>query len=242
MSEFGPSDMYLGHDPSAASIALTAGEGQPLDDVLTLHAEVLQLRADRQTWQELALTDELTHLLNRRGLRAWGESSYDSSRTYSIIAIDIADFGKFNNEFGQDVGDTGLSVLGDVMPNVVRTEDSDHDERRAVQTNDAAAVRLGGDEFILVVDLDHLPEEELEPVVQLIEERLVTQYQQAGEAVLPRVPRLRMGHVYNKHGEAFETFFNRANASINKIKAQQKADEARALMEELWAQGGGSFI
>jgi diguanylate cyclase (GGDEF)-like protein len=214
----------------------------PLDDVLTLHAEVLQLRADNESLKALAEKDDLTSLLNRRGLRTWSERYYDPSRTYGIIAIDIANFGLFNNNYGQDEGDKALALLGEVLPNAIRTEEQEHHERRAVSTTDVAAVRLGGDEFIVVVDLDHSPEDQLAIVMAMIEQRIADNYDTAGEDKLPTTPRLRMDHVFNVKGEQFESFFNRANASIHVIKAQQKVDEARRRMEELFAHGGGSFI
>ncbi len=217
-------------------------EIDPLDRVYLLTSENQDLRHENQQLHQDAITDELTGLNNRRGLREWAETSYDPNRSYAILVIDFADFKSLNDAHSQEVGDEALRIFGEVFPSALRTHEHEHDERRAVQTNDATAVRLGGDEFVAIIDLDHLPPEQFNAILEIIKTRLKNSYRSACDERLPVSPRLRMDNVTNFKGETFEHFFRRGNTYISTTKAHQKAAEARARIEELGQiQDGISF-
>ena len=90
-----------------------------------------------------ATTDPLTGLGNRRYLHRWASvllTSDDVQRTCDslvALAIDIDLFKPVNDVLGHDAGDDCLTFLGDLLQSSIR--------------QGHCAVRLGGDEFIVIM-------------------------------------------------------------------------------------------
>lgn len=92
--------------------------------------------------EELATTDELTGLKNRRGLHEAFRREMDlcarkKSRGGILIAIDLDHFKTTNDTFGHLAGDACLRLLARTVEAEIRTTDT--------------AARVGGDEFILLL-------------------------------------------------------------------------------------------
>ena len=89
---------------------------------------------------ELAVTDELTGLYNRRYVRTRLESELERNTRYGVpvacLLIDIDDFKVVNDTWGHPVGDQVLIAVGDVL-------------RAAVRRTDVAG-RYGGEELVVV--------------------------------------------------------------------------------------------
>jgi len=104
--------------------------------------------------QELAITDSLTGLFNRRTMYQQMEQEIQRSRRFlhplSLIMIDIDDFKRFNDEHGHLVGDEGLVRLSALIKSNMRDVDLSY--------------RFGGEEFIVLV-----PETALEGTVHFAE-------------------------------------------------------------------------
>ncbi len=93
--------------------------------------------------------DETTGLYNRtyfhRALRSEYERARRGRSSFSVILIDVDDFGGFNRVFGIEQGDRMLRVLADEMLSVVREADPG-------QVWPAATLaRYGGEEFAIVL-------------------------------------------------------------------------------------------
>jgi diguanylate cyclase (GGDEF)-like protein len=113
--------------------ALVARQYLALTDV---RRYTLQLRQREAHFRELAHTDPLTGLANRRGLqRALRERAAPSEAV--LVGIDLDGFKTVNDMRGHDVGDAVLSEVGDRL-------------RRNLLDGDVAA-RLGGDEFAILM-------------------------------------------------------------------------------------------
>ncbi|HEU4347533.1 MAG TPA: EAL domain-containing protein [Actinoplanes sp.] len=96
----------------------------------------LRLKQREQHFRELAHTDPLTGLANRRGLvRALREP--DAGRPRFLVGIDLDGFKTVNDMRGHDAGDQVLAQVGDRL-------------RRNLLAGDVAA-RLGGDEFAVLM-------------------------------------------------------------------------------------------
>ena len=97
--------------------------------------------------QDLALTDELTGLSNRRHfmeMLAAELSRYSRTKIpFSIAMADIDHFKKINDTYGHDVGDDAIVKLADIMRDKLRTHD--------------IIGRLGGEEFGIIFPNTELP-------------------------------------------------------------------------------------
>jgi chemotaxis family two-component system sensor kinase Cph1 len=104
------------------------------------------------TLAELSEHDPLTGLMNRRGLdRRLGRTGTDRRGGVGVIYLDVDGFQAINDEYGHDVGDEFLAQLGRRVAAAVRSTD--------------LAVRVGGDEFVVVCEGD-------EAVIDRIRERV----------------------------------------------------------------------
>jgi diguanylate cyclase (GGDEF)-like protein len=90
---------------------------------------------------EVASTDPLTGLLNRRGFNTALESELDRSerngQPFSLLRGDLDLFKDFNDALGHQAGDDALLAIGGML----------EDDRRRID----AAARIGGEEFALVL-------------------------------------------------------------------------------------------
>ena len=107
---------------------------------LTWRRTERRLGAATETIAHMAVTDELTGLLNRRGLTERGQTFVDealASGDHVIVAfIDVNNLKGINDFHGHFVGDSHLSGIGESF-------------RWVLDGGDLAA-RVGGDEFALV--------------------------------------------------------------------------------------------
>ncbi len=119
---------------SVEGFALVGRQYLALGDVKSY---TLQLRQREAHFRELAHTDPLTGLANRRGLvRALREPA-SRHRPRTLIGLDLDGFKNVNDMRGHDVGDAVLAEVGNRL-------------RANLRTGDVAA-RLGGDEFAVLM-------------------------------------------------------------------------------------------
>ncbi len=92
--------------------------------------------------EELATTDGLTGLLNKRAMLEVAEQKLLAAKRFgrhlSVLVTDIDHFKKVNDTYGHDVGDIIIRGLGDIL-------------RRAKRSTDAVA-RFGGEEFVVICE------------------------------------------------------------------------------------------
>lgn len=117
-----------------------------------------RLRANLKVSMELAITDELTGLHNRRymemHLQALLDQAASRDRPLSALVVDIDFFKAVNDRHGHDVGDEVLREFSRRLKSSVRGID--------------LAVRLGGEEFVVV-----MPETDA-AVARIVAERIRT--------------------------------------------------------------------
>lgn len=113
-----------------------------------------ELRRSNQLLLELAQTDPLTRLCNRRHLYEKLEVElnrcFRGGNPLSLVMTDIDHFKQVNDKFGHQVGDEVLTKVADLLQEQLRTYD--------------LASRYGGEEFCLV-----LPETDLEAACEVAE-------------------------------------------------------------------------
>jgi two-component system cell cycle response regulator len=116
---------------------------RPTLEVLTSHVAVSLANARMlKRLEELATTDGLTGLLNKRALIDIAVQKVKSaarfSRPLSVLVCDIDHFKRVNDTHGHDVGDVVIKGLSDVLRRVKRDTD--------------AVGRFGGEEFVVVCE------------------------------------------------------------------------------------------
>ncbi|MFI4886658.1 MAG: diguanylate cyclase domain-containing protein [Steroidobacterales bacterium] len=102
--------------------------------------DVTERRRSVAAAQQLAMSDPLTGLLNRRGLEAAIARAFGAgpkSGTLAMLAIDLDHFKEVNDTLGHEAGDKVLHHVGRVIAAAVRRSD--------------LVGRLGGDEFLAVL-------------------------------------------------------------------------------------------
>lgn len=101
----------------------------------------MQREGMRQSLLHSCTTDELTEVLNRRGLLSALEREQNrasrSHQSFSVLMIDVNDFKEVNDSSGHDVGDMVLRDLAHQLVEQVRSCDQ--------------VGRFGGDEFMIVL-------------------------------------------------------------------------------------------
>jgi diguanylate cyclase (GGDEF)-like protein len=100
-----------------------------------------QLEAANQRLLQMAMTDPLTGLLNRRAFYERLPVVFAESRRHgkplSVLLLDVDDFKACNDRFGHDVGDQVLALFSHVLRQTVRASDM--------------VVRYGGEEFLVLL-------------------------------------------------------------------------------------------
>jgi len=109
-----------------------------LKDIIEADLELVEAYSNMK---ELAITDELTQLYNRRGCNVVCSQRMLLAKRMSIklgmIYIDVDDFKSINDQYGHSVGDGVLVVLASSLRNCVRESD--------------VLCRIGGDEFVALI-------------------------------------------------------------------------------------------
>ncbi len=92
--------------------------------------------------EDLATTDGLTGLFNKRAMLEIAESKINAAKRFgrhlAVLVADIDHFKRVNDTYGHDVGDVIIRGLGDVL-------------RRAKRNTDSVA-RFGGEEFVVICE------------------------------------------------------------------------------------------
>lgn len=107
-----------------------------------IHAE---LRSMNNKLRYVALVDNLTGLFNRQGLQYnLDKKLHEGNRITAILYVDLDNFKYYNDQFGHEVGDLILVSFANIMKNICE--------------GDGFAVRYGGDEFLMILNLDRQEE------------------------------------------------------------------------------------
>jgi diguanylate cyclase len=129
---------------------------QQSSEVVLAQEKILKLQAELSELSEKVTIDQLTGVLNRRGLdeammREISRAQRGDS-SLSVVLLDIDNFKHFNDHYGHHVGDTALKHLAKVIQATLRPTD--------------ITARFGGEEFVILLP-DTLIEEAIESISRL---------------------------------------------------------------------------
>jgi two-component system, cell cycle response regulator len=128
-------DDYMTKPFNAEELAARVDAGRR---IVELHREI---EAKNLILQQLALTDSLTNLPNRRAIEEWGRRQLTGALRHKfpfwIVMVDVDQFKTVNDTFGHEAGDAVLRSVAEII-------------RRNSRQCDICG-RIGGDEFLLVM-------------------------------------------------------------------------------------------
>ncbi len=129
------------HFSNPTAVECTPGE-QKLASALAEHASLTFANLKlRESLQQQAIRDPLTHLFNRRYLMETGDRQISRAsrgkQPLGLLMMDLDYFKKFNDSHGHDIGDFILKELGTLLKLLVREAD--------------IPCRYGGEEFTLIL-------------------------------------------------------------------------------------------
>lgn len=133
----GESELHVDHRTFSLRLVDLAGPDEALLGQAIVLRDVTSYERMQRSLRELATTDALTLLPNRRHFLELAqqalERSHRSGRSTGWIVLDIDRFKLVNDHYGHDAGDRVLRVLADTMRETVRAGD--------------IVGRMGGEEF-----------------------------------------------------------------------------------------------
>ena len=150
--------------------------------------------------KQLALTDSLTNVANRRAFEIEMKKLLAlcerQTQRLSLLVVDIDHFKKFNDTFGHEAGDHVLEMVAASMNNLLRESDM--------------VSRYGGEEFVIT-----LPGTALENA-QMVAERMresVAKLQFQMPKIMPQVT-VSIGVAEYEPGDCTDSLFRRADAAM----------------------------
>ncbi len=173
-----------------------------------LEALISQLQSEKGKLEELAYTDPLTGLSNRRLFLEEARRMIEYSRRYgeplSLLMMDIDNFKNINDEYGHDVGDLTLKKLAEVI-------------KRNIRGSDIAA-RFGGEEFVVL-----LPRTD-EKGAELVAERIRRDFKKDPVRVDGReiTTTVSIGVAEIENGENLEELIKKADTALYRAKRTGK--------------------
>jgi len=128
---------------------------------IAIISDVSASKADRQRLEYLALYDMLTGLPNRAYLTSQLSTAIERSKRYkekfALILVDLDNFKWINDTLSHRIGDIVLQEVANILKNCTRSMDT--------------VSRIGGDEFILLIEKIHL-ENSLAMLLEKIQEQM----------------------------------------------------------------------
>jgi diguanylate cyclase (GGDEF)-like protein len=174
-----------------------------------LHAALLEMRARIATLEQLADTDTLTPLPNRRAfmrrLEAVVQYAARHDTPAAVLYIDLDGLKRINDDHGHHAGDAVLLHLARLLTDSLRATDM--------------VARIGGDEFGLI--LDHLNEADAAAKAKALSDYVSAQQVKVGAATI--AIRVTIGLAMVRPGESVAGLIERADAAMyaNRVHRSQ---------------------
>jgi diguanylate cyclase (GGDEF)-like protein len=143
-------DDYLTKPFHSGELVARIGVGRR---IVELHREI---QAKNRLLEEMALSDALTGLPNRRAIDVWAPRQLSAAARHDFfiwaVMADLDHFKNINDTYGHDAGDTVLKTFADILKTHTRLSD--------------LCARLGGEEFVVIIT--HSDKEGMKTVVERI--------------------------------------------------------------------------
>jgi len=131
-----------------------------------------QIESKNRFLEQLALTDGLTGLPNRRAIDQWATKQFRGAVRHNfpfwVIMADLDEFKSINDTFGHDAGDAALKAFAEILR--LNTRECD------------ICGRIGGDEFLMVIT--HAQEWGVKLAIERLREQVNAQSLRLGDHLL----------------------------------------------------------
>lgn len=165
-----------------------------------------QIEAKNRLLEELALTDPLTGLPNRRAIEDWSARQLSGAARHGfpmwVVLIDLDHFKSVNDTYGHDAGDTVLKKFSKLLRDNTRLSD--------------ISGRIGGEEFLLV--LTHADEKNVLVVVDRIRKQLAAEQFEWNGSVINVTASFGAAGFSGKKAPEFSHLVKQADAALYRAK------------------------
>ena len=168
-----------------------------------LHREI---DAKNRLLEEIAHTDSLTGLPNRRAIEEWAARQLRGAARHGfplwVVLGDLDSFKKINDNYGHDAGDVVLRRFSEILKGNTRASD--------------ICGRMGGDEFLLVIT--HVASEYIQSTINCMREEWAgCEFEFGGNAVSITAS-FGLAGFCGKEAPAFQTLVQRADKALYAAK------------------------
>jgi two-component system cell cycle response regulator len=193
-------DDYLTKPFDPAELLARIGVGRRIID---LHR---QIDAKNKLLEEMAHSDPLTGLPNRRAIEEWASRQLRGAARhgfpYWVVLVDLDTFKSINDTHGHIGGDALLQKFAEILKTVIRASD--------------ICGRLGGDEFLLVIT--HVEADSIHKTVERFREKLAANEFQIGDEKVTITASFGIAGFHGKEILDFETLVRRADKALYAAK------------------------
>jgi two-component system cell cycle response regulator len=165
-----------------------------------------QLEAKNQILEELALTDSLTGLPNRRAIEEWTSRQLSGAARHGfplwVVMIDLDHFKNVNDRYGHDAGDEVLKRFAEIL--------------RTHSRSSNLSGRVGGEEFLEV--LTHANEQAVKVAVDRVRQQFAAESFCFGGAALSLTASFGAAGFCGGTAPSFASLLKQADAALYRAK------------------------
>jgi two-component system, cell cycle response regulator len=165
-----------------------------------------QIQAQNRQLEEMALTDALTGLPNRRAIDLWATRQLCAAMRHGfsiwVVMADLDHFKKINDRYGHEAGDTVLKGFAEIL--------------KANSRRSNMCGRMGGEEFILV--LTHAEKENMVIAIERIRKQFETREFLVGDETFSATASFGIAGFRGTALPGFSVLIARADAALYSAK------------------------
>jgi two-component system, cell cycle response regulator len=193
-------DDYLTKPFHSGELVARVGVGRRLFD---LHR---QIQNKNILLQELALTDSLTGLPNRRAVEEWASRELNGAARHGfmfwVVLADLDNFKGINDRHGHQAGDVVLQRFAEVLKTNTRSSNM--------------CGRLGGEEFVLA--LTHVDKDGIKIAIERVRQQLEAEEFRFGDSVTKVTASFGVGGFLGGKAQKFDELLRNADLALYEAK------------------------